>query len=115
MEVELNPRVGIKDGEIIVADNDAKKCDALQLKMCCLAEQLFPEKGASVPSAGDICYTPNICTSEADFPGDKHYDKTYKPLPPPASNSDSEASIPSILFDDEGDEVVIVGRVSVHL
>ena len=65
-------------------------------------------------SAGNICYKSKICTSEANLIGDKHYDKTYRPLPLPASDSDSEASIPSAIHDENGDEVIIVGRVSVQ-
>ena len=77
-----------------------------------LTECLYPGKGASV---GKICYESNICISEADLIGDKHYDKMYRPLPPPASDSESESSIPSVIYDENGDEVIIVDRVSILL
>jgi len=46
VEVESNPGAEIKDGDMIEEDKDAKKRDALQLKMHHLAERLYPEKGA---------------------------------------------------------------------
>lgn len=53
---------------------------------------------------------------EAKLPGDRRCDKTYKPLPNngPDSDSASEASIPLIVFDERGDEVVISQKVSVR-
>ena len=103
INVDSNTGVEFEDG-------DAMKCKALQPKMRCLAERLYPEKGAS---AGNICYASNVCPSEAELIGDKHYDTTYKLLPPPASDSESEASIPSVIYDENGNEAIIVGRVSV--
>ena len=113
VDVELNPGVQSEDEGVTLENVDAKKCMALQHKMCHLAERLYPGKGASHVSRKH-CYKSNIRTSEADLIGDKHYDKTYRPLPLPASDSDSEASISSAIHDENGDKVIIVGRASVQ-
>jgi hypothetical protein len=79
--------------------------------MCRLAERLFPEKGVSVLGCS---WASNICTLEVELPGDKRGDKTYKPLLINTSNSDSKASLTSITFDEKGNKVVTVGKVSVQ-
>ena len=65
-----------------------------------------------------VHYAPNIRTLEAYLIGDKRYDKTYKSLPPPASESKSDASIPSVIYDEDGNNVIVVDfaeQVSVNL
>lgn len=47
VDVELNPRVQSEDEGVTPEDVDAKKHMALQHKMRCLAERLYPGKGAS--------------------------------------------------------------------
>jgi hypothetical protein len=106
VEIEVNGGVAIEDREDVADDIEAKKRHALQLKMHRLAERLYPENGLSVL---DILDASNICTLDADLPGDKRCDKTYKPIPNDAS--DSESSIPSIIFDERGNEVIIVEQV----
>ena len=65
-----------------------------------------------------VHYAPNIRTLEANLIGDKRYDKMYKPLPPPASELESDTSIPSVIYDENGNDVIVVDfaeQVSVNL
>lgn len=113
-EAEEHAGIEVEDREVAAEDVAAKKRCALQLKMRRLAERLYPEEGMS--ALGRILDETHLCFNslEAKLPGDKRCDKTYKPVPDKSSDSDSGATIPSIIFDDRGDEVIVIQTVSVQ-
>ena len=112
IEIAVNLRAEIEEGGDVAEDMEAPKHHALQLRMPRLAGWLYPDEGALVFDLFDVS---NIHTLEAELPGDRRCDRTYKPLPNRASDSDSEASIFSINFDEAGEEVVAGKEVSVGL
>ncbi|KAH9020807.1 hypothetical protein EDB85DRAFT_1896002 [Lactarius pseudohatsudake] len=85
VDTDLDNVGGVDD----IDDVEAKKRQVLQAKMRRLAGRLYPEK-------------------EAELAGDSREDRTYKPLP--NDPSDSDTSLPPIILDENGDEVIIASK-----
>ena len=113
-EAEESTGMEVEDREAAAEEVKAKKCCALQLKMHQLAEWLYPQEGMSaldcIPDKTHL----HSNSLEAKLPGDKQCDKTYKLVPDNSLDSDSEATIPSIIFDERGDRVIVIQKVSVQ-